>query len=77
MAARSDRACGQSAACLRPATEAVAPAPVDDAVMIVVGIDGSDCSRRALEFAASGSVSQQCAQHTHCPVVIVPAEEQS
>ncbi len=24
-----------------------------------------------------GSVIQQCAQHAHCPVVIVPAEERS
>ena len=41
--------------------------------MLVVGSRGLGGFRGLL----LGSVSQQCAQQTHCPVVIVPAEERS
>ena len=41
--------------------------------MLVVGSRGLGGFRGLL----LGSVTQQCAQHTRCPVVIVPAEERS
>jgi len=57
--------------------------------VIVVGVDGSEPSRRALRWAARqarltgaslhavlGSVSQYCSQHAPCPVVIVRADDE-
>jgi nucleotide-binding universal stress UspA family protein len=42
---------------------------------IIVGFDGSDHSRRALEWAIrEGSVSTQVIHHAHCPVVVIPDE---
>jgi nucleotide-binding universal stress UspA family protein len=55
--------------------------------VIVVGVDYSEGAKAALRFALAeatlrhatwtntpllGSVSQQCAQHAACPVVIIP-----
>ena len=45
---------------------------------IVVGIDGSEGSKRGHGGFAGlllGSVSQQCAQHSRCPVVIIPPSQ--
>lgn len=42
-----------------------------DADMLVVGSRG----RGGFQSLVLGSVSQQCAQHTHCPLVIIRAED--
>ncbi len=54
-----------------PATELVDTSMGVD--MLAVGSRGLGGLRGLL----LGSVSQQCAPHAHCPVVIVPAEERS
>ena len=38
---------------------------------IIVGIDGSDHSRRALEWA----VREAAARYAPCPVVVIPDED--
>jgi nucleotide-binding universal stress UspA family protein len=54
----------------RPAASALVHAS-RDAELLVVGSRGFGGFRGLL----LGSVGQQCAQHSHCPVVIVPHEE--
>jgi nucleotide-binding universal stress UspA family protein len=57
---------------------------------IIVGIDGSDHSRYALEWAVKeaairhapltlllGSVSSQVTHHAQCPVVLIPSVDRS